>query len=409
VITVQDWAEIRRLHLSEGLSGRAISRRVGVSRTTVDRAVASTRPPHYQRPPVGSAFDAVEVRVRELLKENPGMPATVLAERVGWSGSPSWFRKRVALLRPLFAPKDPADRLRYEAGDQVQSDLWFPAKQIPVGVASSRVLPVLVMVCSFSRFISAVMVPTRTTGDLLAGMWSLLSESIGAVPHRLIWDNEAGIGRRNHLAEGVPGFVGTLATKIVQLKAYDPESKGVVERANGYLETSFLPGREFTGPADFNAQLTDWLVLANTRLVRSLGARPSDLITEDRARMLALPPISPSVGFSQRVRLGRDYYVRVLGNDYSVDPRAIGRLVDVRADLAAVTVSLEGQVITSHPRAWSSRANVTDPTHVLTAAKLRENFQHPTPRPGDDADLIRDLADYDHAFGVDFTIDGQVA
>lgn len=90
---MQDWAEIRRLHRSEGMSRRAIARRVGVSRTTVDRALSSSRPPHYQRPPVVSVFDAVEVRVRELLRVTPDMPATVLAERVGWSGSPSWFRK----------------------------------------------------------------------------------------------------------------------------------------------------------------------------------------------------------------------------------------------------------------------------------------------------------------------------
>lgn len=409
MITVQDWAEIRRLHQSEGMSRRAVARRVGVSRTTVDRALASAGPPRYQRAPVVSAFDEVEVRVRELLRVTPGMPATVLAERVGWSGSPSWFRKRVAELRPLFDNKDPADRLSYEAGDQVQSDLWFPAKPIPVSFRAPLILPVLVMVCSFSRFISAVMVPTRTTGDLLAGMWSLLSGSIQAVPHRLIWDNESGIGRHNRLAEGVPGFVGTLATKIVQLKAYDPESKGIVERANGYLETSFLPGREFASPADFNTQLGDWLVLANGRKVRSLGARPSDLITADRAKMLALPPIAPTVGFGQRVRLGRDYYVRVLGNDYSIDPAAIGRLIEVRADLDTVTASLDGQLITTHARAWGSRANITDPGHVLAAARLRHEFQNPTLAPVDDLDLVRDLADYDHAFGVDFAVDGQVA
>jgi hypothetical protein len=69
-----------------------------------------------------------------------------------------------------------------------------------------------------------------------------------AVPHRLIWDNLAGIGRRNRLAEGVNGFCGTLATRIVQLKPFDPESKGIVERANQYLETSFIPGRSFTSP-----------------------------------------------------------------------------------------------------------------------------------------------------------------
>jgi hypothetical protein len=30
---------------------------------------------------------------------------------------------------------------------------------------------------------------------------------------------------------------------------------GIAERNNDYLETSFLPGRSFGSPADFNAQL----------------------------------------------------------------------------------------------------------------------------------------------------------
>jgi IstB-like ATP binding protein len=55
----------------------------------------------------------------------------------------------------------------------------------------------------------------------------------------------------------------------------------LVERANGYLETSFLPGRVFVSPDDFNAQLNEWLVRANTRTVRSIGGRPVDLLEAD--------------------------------------------------------------------------------------------------------------------------------
>jgi hypothetical protein len=39
-----------------------------------------------------------------------------------------------------------------------------------------------------------------------------------------------------------------LATKILQVKPYDRESKGVLEQANQFLETSFLPGRAFLSP-----------------------------------------------------------------------------------------------------------------------------------------------------------------
>ena len=43
--------------------------------------------------------------------------------------------------------------------------------------------------------------------------------------------------------------------------------------------------------------------------------------------MTPLPRVAPAVGLRSRVRLGRDYYVRLDGNDYSVDPRMIGRIV----------------------------------------------------------------------------------
>jgi hypothetical protein len=195
VITVQDWAQIRYLHGSEGLSVRAIAARLGLSRDTVSRTVKSSSPPRYARVSGPSAFDPFEGHVRQLLAEFPAMPASVIAERAGWPGSASWFRKKVAGLRVKYAPKDPADRIVCRPGDQAQCDLWFPPVRVPLGAGQSGSPPVLVIVASFSRFITGRMLPTRATPDLLAGMWSLLAGQLGAVPRRLVWDNEAGIGR----------------------------------------------------------------------------------------------------------------------------------------------------------------------------------------------------------------------
>ncbi len=113
-----------------------------------------------------------------------------------------------------------------------------------------------------SRFTAGRMIPARTTEDLLLGSWALIRQ-LGRVPQRLIWDNETGIGRGGRLADGVAAFTGTLATQVVQLRPRDPESKGIVEQRNGYFETSFMPGRSFASPADFNAQFTGWLDRAN--------------------------------------------------------------------------------------------------------------------------------------------------
>ena len=84
MLDVENWAEVRRLYRSEGLPIREIARVMGVSRDTVRAAIASDGPPKYERPPAGSVVDVVEPRIRELLAVYPRMPATVIAERIGW-------------------------------------------------------------------------------------------------------------------------------------------------------------------------------------------------------------------------------------------------------------------------------------------------------------------------------------
>ena len=398
---MEDWALIRRL-AAEGVPKARIAERLGISRTTVIKAVNSDSPPRYERTAGPSSFVVFEPRVRALLLQTPDMPATVLAERVGWTGSIRWFSENVKRLRPEHRPIDPADRVTWAPGDAAQCDLWFPPRRIPLEDGTTKLLPVLVITAAHSRFITARMIPTRKTEDLLLGSWELIGQ-LGRVPRRLIWDNEPGIGRGHRRAEGVTSFMGTLATKLVLLPPRDPESKGVVERRNGWFETSFMPGRTFTSPADFNAQFTDWLTRANARVVRTTKAAPVDLLAADRAAMLPLPPIPLHLGWRNNIRLGRDYYVRLDTCDYSVDPTVIGAMVDVAADLERVRVRREGRTVAEHTRVWARGMTVTDSVHVETAARLRKQYQQP--RACGDAgvdrdDLVRDLGDYDRAFGL---------
>jgi len=412
VLSVEDWAEIRRLRWAEKMSISEIARVLGISRNTVRGALDSDTPPKYERKPAGSIVDLVEPRIRELLKVYPRMPATVIAERIGWTRAIRALSGRVAELRPAYLPPDPASRTSYEPGEIAQGDLWFPPIQLPVGFGQTRKptqLPVLTMVTGYSRWLSGLLIPTRSAQDLFAGWWQLI-ERLGAAPRVLVWDGEGAIGRwragRVELTAECQAFRGALASKVLVLKPREPEHKGIIERAHDYLERSFLPGRGFTGPDDFNTQLQQWLQLVNARPRRALGCAPTDRITADRQAMLVLPPVAPATGWRSSLRLPRDHYVRLDSNDYSVHPSVIGRRIEVIADLQRVRAVCDGKTVADHERIWAWHQSISDPAHVAAAKTLRRE-RVGVLRPVTEPDVqIRGLDDYDAALGLD---DGTVA
>lgn len=407
MLRVEDWAEIRRLRRAEQMPMAEIARVMGISRNTVKAALASDGPPRYRRRPAGSLVDAYEPRVRELLKAFPTMPATVIAERIEWPYSIRTLSGRVAQLRPLYLPPDPSSRTVYAAGEIAQHDFWFPPIELPVGFGQTRTakqLPVLTMVTGYARHVDGLLVASRAAGDLFAGWWRLL-ERLAGVPRMLVWDGEAAVGKYRRggsvLTTDTHAFRGVLGAKVHILKPADPEAKGLLERVHGYLETSFLPGRQFTGPQDFNAQLAAFFAVANRRHRRSLGCAPVDRIDADRAAMLPLPPVAPAVGWRSSLRLPRDYYVRVDTNDYSVNPEVIGRRIEVATDLDSVRAFCDGRLVADHVRVWARHQTITCPAHREAAARLRRERLQVVRPPVEPEIEMRRLADYDAALGLD--------
>ena len=397
---VDDWAEIRRLHFSEKLGIKTIARRLGIARNTVRDAVRSARPPAYRREPRGSAVDAVEDDIRRLLRDSPDMPASVIAERIGWERGMTVLRQRVAELRTAYRLADPCQRTEYRPGELGQYDLWFPDVDIPVAPDEVGRFPVFVGVTCASRYLAARMIRTRQAHDVLGGHLHCLRR-FGATPRTGVYDQEPAIGRwrgsKATFTQEFSAFRGLLGMGAWLCARGDAEAKGVVERANGYLETSFLPGRRFEDPEDFNTQLEGWLVKANNRIHETTRARPSERIWEDRGAMIALPPVLPDPALRFGVLVGRDHYVRVDTNDYSVHPRFIGRRVEVRVGLDDVTVTCGTEEAARHRRSWATHRTLTDPAHARARSAMRELAA----RPVKETDVEeRDLTDYDRALGV---------
>ena len=401
MINVEDWAEIRRLHRAEGMGGRAIARHLGIARNTVREALRSAEPPRYERARKGSLVDAVEADIRALLTEFPRMPASVIAERIDWGHSITVLRDRVAELRPLFVAPDPAQRTTYRPGELAQFDLWQPDVPIPLGHGQADKCWVVVGSAAFSRFLGAWMVPSRAAHDVLGGHLQVLGQ-FGAIPRRVLWDQEGCIGQwrqgRPVFTREFNAFRGTLGMGAQLCKRADPETKGVVERNNGYLETSFLPGRRFDDVGDFNRQLLGWLRRANNRVHATTKVRPAEAIFEDRGSMLAFPAVLPDVSWRFGWRVARDHYVRVDTNDYSVNPRYIGRLVEVRVDLDSVVVTCEGTEVARHRRDLARHQTLLTADHARILRSMRAEAAAASALSH--AVEERDLSVYDRISGV---------
>ena len=243
LIDVEEWAEIRRLYRAEGMGVKAIARRLGVARHGAS-ALRADEAPRYVREGPGSAVDAFEPAIRRLLAGTPDMPATVVAERIGWTRGITVLRERVAELRPAYVVPDAFGPTVYKPGELCQWDLWFPDYDVPVGHGQTAVLPVLVGVACYSRWTLARMIGSKESADVLGGHLRLVAE-LGAVPRVGVYDGEPAIsvrrGKRLIYTQDYLRLKGTLGMgSVVRAKGH-PKRKGVVERANGYWRPASCP------------------------------------------------------------------------------------------------------------------------------------------------------------------------
>ena len=247
------------------------------------------------------------------------------------------------------------------------------------------------------------MVPSRAAHDVLGGMLGVIS-GFGAVPRKVVWDQEGCIGRirqgKQFLSAEFQAFRGVFGMGAILVGPRDPEAKGLVERANGYLETSFLPGRSFEDVADFNRQLVGWLKRANQRIHGTTRVRPSEAIFEDRGAMMGFPPVLPDPSWRFTTRLPRDHYVRVNTNDYSVNPRFVGRRVDVVVTLDEVVVVCNGTEVARHRRCLAKHQTVLAADHARVLRQMRVEAAALEPAALDTVVEERDLNVYDRLIEV---------
>jgi transposase len=311
------------------------------------------------------------------------MPATRIRELItesGYEGGRTILDQYLREVRPLFAPARAFQRTAYHPGEICQFDLWEPSRPIPVGAGQERRGWVVVACLGYSRASAGALVFSKSTPDVLWGIARCLWR-LGGLPGTLVWDREgalhAGAGRPT---EQFAALCGRLRVGWHFCAPADPQAKGVVERLQGYMETSFEPGRAFANELDFADQLDRWFdTRANLRVHRALRCRPADRLGEELEAMRPLPPESPDLDPRLVVRVPADPYIRLDTNDYSLDPRLVGRRVEVRLGQRQITgVALGGgEVACAHARSYARHRTITDPAHARALRAGREIPQEP--------------------------------
>jgi transposase len=375
VVGVEQWAEIRRMHLVERLSIREISRRSGVHRKTVRRALAAETPPKYSRGPAASKLDPFKDWICEQLRADPSIQSLRLREmasELGYEGGKTIFDDYVREARPRFVVKRTFQRTIYRPGELVQCDLWEPRDPVPVGHGQTRRGWVVTCELCWSRVIAGALIFSKEAPDILWGLGRCLGR-IGALPEKLVWDREGAIAPLGRPTEAFAGFCGQLGVGWVILDAGDAQAKGLLERSHRFMRTNFEPGRRFANPADFQLQLDGWCDRVNQRVHRTVRAVPAERLVEERARMRRLPDRLPDCDRRHVVRVPQQPLVRVDRNDYSIDPRLAGRRVEVRVSQTEITaVGLDtGEVACRHRRSFAGGLTVVDRAHQTELERQR--------------------------------------
>lgn len=286
--------------VEEGLSKRAIARRLGVSRKTVRRWIAAglldqvtteAPPPRVRRGRPTKLAPYVPIITTRLAAYPELSAVRLLAEcqAAGYGGSYTQLKDYVRTVRPR---PEPEPVVRFETAPGLQAQVDFAEVRFPWGKRWA-----LMVVLGYSRLLWVRFFPQQSMLTLMRGLEEAFTY-FGGVPHELLFDQLKAVIIEDQRPGGGkvvenPEFLRFAAHwgfRIRACRPYRAQTKGKVERPVHYVRWNFLYGREFLGDGDVDAQRLWWLeAVANIRVHGTTGERPRErFVRDERATLLPL-------------------------------------------------------------------------------------------------------------------------
>ncbi len=316
---------------TQGMSRRAITRALGVSRYTVRKILrghAKERDTGHtalakrpERVPRAAMIDAHRARVQELLARYPDITAQRVFEILkdeGFAGGYSAVKKHLRRVRPPPKPTPSLEAPVFGPGEMAESD-WSPY-QLTYTDGRKEIVQLFsyVLVYSTRKYFDVF-----ATVDLFAlmdgherafarfGGCAAACKYDSQKPVVLRWEGHQPIYNPRYLA-----FAAHYGIRPAAVRG-KPNAKPRTERSFWEHERSFLNGRSFRDRLDFRVQLLDW----TDRVVdprRRHGTTALDRFRDEAPHLLALPTHPYDTARVTYRLCSIDGYVEWLGNRYAV-------------------------------------------------------------------------------------------
>lgn len=285
MIGLEEWVDIVAAY-RRGISIRQISRDMGVGRNTVRRAIAKEGAPKYVRPARPTKLDPYKDYLDRRLRDFPHMTAAKLYREITALGYDGCVSRVADYTRPVRARRKREVAIRFETppGKQAQCDFTELGYHEIGGVRFK--LYIFVMILGYSRMAYA-QVTLDMGQSTFFGCHKQAFAFFGGVPQEILYDNPKTIvdshrGPEVKFNAGLLDFAGRYGYSPKACRPYRAQTKGKVERFNGYLKDDFLQGEVFDDLNDMQRRLIIWLdTVANVRKHATTGRRPVDMFTEE--------------------------------------------------------------------------------------------------------------------------------
>jgi transposase len=389
--------DVLRLKYETGLSERAISATLGISKGAIGSYLSRTRAAGLSWPLPPELGDAALERVLF-----PGQRADGEGSRPvpDWAEVERELRRRGVTRALLWQEHrarhpdgfgyswfceaydewkcrlSPTMRQSHVAGEKVFVD--FAGDTIGLtdpGTGTVWQARLFVATMGASNLIFAEARASEGLADWLGAHVNLFA-ALGGVPKFVVCDNlkSAVISPDRHepgLNRSYLELAEHYGTAVLPARPGKPRDKAKVEQSVLIAERWILArlrNARFFSLAELNAAIAALTAELNARTMRGFGASRAELFAALDAPALGELPAQPySFATWLRRRPGPDYHVEVDGHWYSVPFRLIGQVLDVRAAAATVEVFHRGERVASHPRAPHRRGHSTIPEHMPSA------------------------------------------